>query len=170
MLQLILFRHAEAERPVGLNDHERPLSETGLQQARKMGEHIAAQALAPDLAIVSSAKRTRQTWDAACDAGNLAVPHVIESDIYEASPDDLVNILTRQSSRHKTIIMVGHNPGMGQLTIWLSGSSDETALANLQQHGFTTGGMAVLQLDVADWSSLNAHCGTLKRFETPETV
>lgn len=170
MLQLILFRHAEADRPVGVADHERPLSETGCLQAQKMGDFVATQALRPDVTLISSARRTRQTWEQACDAGDLAVPHVVEPDIYEANPDDLIAILTRQSARHKSILVVGHNPGMGQLTIWLSGSSDDTALANLQQHGFTTGGMAILELDVDSWSAISPHCGKLARFETPETV
>src|SRR5690606_19221242 len=109
MLQLILFRHAEADRPVAVADHERPLSETGCLQAQKMGEFIATQALRPDVTLISSARRTRQTWEQACDAGDLAVPHVVEPDIYEANPDDLIAILTRQSARHKSILVVGHN-------------------------------------------------------------
>lgn len=170
MLRLILFRHAEAARPADLSDHDRPLSILGHQQARKMGKYLGTEALSPDLAIVSSARRAQETWVAASKAGELATPSLTETRIYEAGIDDLLDIISQQDATiHRSLMLVGHNPAMERLTAWLTGSSDNTALTH-RQKGFVVGSMAVIALPAEDWSGLHTQTGRLERFETPESV
>lgn len=169
MLRLILFRHAKADRPLELPDHERPLALRGQTQARKMGEYIAEQQLNPDLVIISSAKRTQETWTLARDAGNISPPTVTEPRIYESSVSDLLDTIRQQDQDHQCIMLVGHNPGMERLTAWLVGNSTQKALTQLQQ-GFVVGGLAVIDLPATNWARLETGQGTLERFETPDTV
>ena len=169
MLRLILFRHAKADRPADLVDHERPLSISGRKQAQKMGEYIGAHQLIPDLVIVSSAKRTQETWAQARSAGRLDTAHITEPRIYESSLDNLLEVIRQQDAKHASIMLVGHNPGMERLTTWLAGACPEKALKRLEQ-GFVVGGLAVIDIPVEHWSVLDAQSGRLERFETPDTV
>ena len=169
MLRLILFRHAQADRPVDLVDHERPLSLLGRKQARIMGEYIGAEQLIPDLVIVSSAMRTQESWAEACEAGKITAMKVVESRIYESSLDILLDTLKQHDEKHRTLMLVGHNPGLERLTTWLASTSTEKALAQLQQ-GFAVGGLAVIDIPAEAWSTLQAQSGHLERFETPDTV
>jgi len=169
MLRLMLFRHAHADRPNDVADHERPLSAQGHEQARRMGAHIGAQGFAPDLAIVSTARRTQQTWQEAVSAGGIMSPQVDEARIYESSAGDLLEVLREQSSQHSRIMLVGHNPGMERLAAWLIGTGEAGALARLQQE-FVVAGFAVIDFAAADWAAVDVQSGRLERFDTPGTV
>lgn len=69
MQRLILMRHAEAERAAGSGrDRDRVLSARGRNDAAAMGRALAGRGMRPDLALVSPAARTRQTWDLLHDA------------------------------------------------------------------------------------------------------
>jgi phosphohistidine phosphatase len=60
---LILIRHAKSdwEHPA-LDDHDRPLNARGQRSAPRIGAWLAAQGLAPDAVLCSTARRTRETW------------------------------------------------------------------------------------------------------------
>lgn len=168
MLRLMLFRHAHADRPDGVVDHERPLSETGRPQARRMGVYIGTNALVPEFAIVSTSRRTQETWSMAAEAGGLSAPHVNEPRVYESSAGDLLEVV-REQSGHRSIMLVGHNPGMERLAAWLIGDGEPAALALLQRE-FVVAGLAVIDFDVDAWSELDVQCGRLERFATPQSV
>ena len=64
MRRLMLLRHAKSDwSATGQADIDRVLSARGRNAAPKVGEYMAAHALVPDLVLVSSAQRTRETWD-----------------------------------------------------------------------------------------------------------
>lgn len=169
MLRLMLFRHAHADRPADIIDHERPLSVNGHQQARCMGQYIAGQGLLPDLVIVSTARRTQQTWAEAAEAGSIDVRKVDEPRVYESSAGDLLEVIRSQGSENARIMLVGHNPGMERLAAWLIGAGDPAALARLQRE-FVVAGVAVIDFPVNEWSALDVQSGRLERFETPDSV
>lgn len=169
MLRLMLFRHAHADRPFDVVDHERSLSEKGLEQARRMGAYIGKQGLAPDLAIVSSARRTQQTWQEAASAGEFTATTVDEPRVYESSAGDLLEVVRAQPAEHISIMLVGHNPGMERLAAWLIGSGDLAAVARLQRE-FVVAGLAIISFPDDDWAQIDVQSGRLERFETPDTV
>src|SRR5690242_1439584 len=59
---LILFRHAKSAWPDNVEDHERPLAERGRKAAPVMAKWLLAKGLRPSVALVSTAKRTQETW------------------------------------------------------------------------------------------------------------
>ena len=63
--RLLLIRHAKAKQ--GNRDIERPLARRGRDDARVIGEWLDRHAV-PDLAVISPAVRTRQTWECALAA------------------------------------------------------------------------------------------------------
>lgn len=165
----MLFRHAHADRPADVADHERPLSLKGHEQAQLMGAYIGAQGLTPGLFIVSTARRTQETWADAVQAGSLQAPKVDEARIYESSAGDLLEVVRAQSATVKSLALVGHNPGMERLAAWLIGSVEPTAAARLQRE-FVVGGLAVIDFELGSWAELDVQSGRLERFETPDTV
>lgn len=169
MLRLMLFRHAHASRPADVVDHERPLSDEGREQAGRMGGYIASSALLPDIVIVSTSRRTRETWGEAASAGGITVEKVDEPRVYESGAGDLLEVIRNQDAGLRSIMLVGHNPGMERLAAWLIGGGDPTALSRLQRE-FVVAGLAVIDFDVDDWSQLDVQSGRLERFETPDTA
>ncbi|HLT99956.1 MAG TPA: histidine phosphatase family protein [Burkholderiaceae bacterium] len=169
MLRLMLFRHAHADHPAGIDDHARPLSSRGLDESRRMGAHLATQSLVPELAIVSTARRTQETWHAASESGGFHVEKIDEPRIYESSAGDLLEVVRAQDPAHKRIMLVGHNPGMERLTAWLVQSGEAEAVARLQRE-FAVGGLAVLDFEAVSWAELDVQSGHLQRFDTPRSL
>lgn len=169
MLRLMLFRHAHADRPADVVDHERPLSQQGLEQARRMGQFIADQGLVPGLFVVSTSRRTQETWQQATEAGGISAPKVDEARIYESSAGDLLEVVRSQDAAHASLMLVGHNPGMERLAAWLIDNAEPTAAARLQRE-FVVGGLAVIDFEAQSWAELDVQSGRLARFETPDNV
>ena len=65
-----------------------------------------------------------------------------------------------------TLMVVGHNPSIGDLASQLSGSGDRRARADLRSK-FPTSGIAILEFDVARWADVRGYGGHLDRFVTP---
>lgn len=166
MRRLVLFRHAKSAYPPGIDDHERPLDERGRRDAPRMGAYLAAETILPDLALVSSATRTQETFAlAAPSLGPVAMR--TEPRIYEAPAERLLGVLRETPDSVRTLLVVGHNPGMEDLATRLVGFGDRYAFARLQQK-FPTAGIAVIDLDAPSWSEIVPREGRLDRFVTPK--
>ena len=145
MERLILMRHGEAERPApGLEDFERALDAEGRVESRLMGKVLAQASLAPDLALVSSARRTMETWRAVAEAFPQAIDVQEDRSLYGASAGRLAAAASLVAPRGRTLMMVGHNPGIHHYAVHLArqaGASDE-AIKPLYDR-FPTGSVAV---------------------------
>lgn len=111
MRRLVLFRHAKAVRPAPeLADIDRVLEPRGRVEAARAAQLLADLGVAIDVALVSPAARTRQTWEVLADtltAGEV----VIEPRIYDADPETLIDLAAEQADAD-TVMIVGHNPGL----------------------------------------------------------
>ena len=87
MRQLILLRHAHAESATaGQDDIARPLSATGLAEARAAGDWLREHGLRPDRVLCSTAARTRETLAALGDIGT----HFPDTDVQFRGADSAV--------------------------------------------------------------------------------
>lgn len=177
MHRLILLRHAKSDWPHGVADHDRPLAARGRKAAPLMAAYLAEEGLIPDLALVSSARRTQETW--ALVAPVLAkakasssqpdgIPMETEPRIYEARVEILLTVLRGIRDDVRTLLVVGHNPGMAELTLLLSGGGDSHQLAELQRK-FPTAALSVVGF-TGRWSDLAPFKGRLDRFVTPKSL
>ncbi|MBS7704192.1 SixA phosphatase family protein [Chelatococcus asaccharovorans] len=177
MHRLILMRHAKSDWPDGVADHDRPLAARGRKTAPLMAHYMVAEGLIPDLALVSSARRTQDTW--ALVAPVLAkaranrsrrddIATETEPRIYEARVEILLTVLRGVRDDVKTLLVVGHNPGMAELTLLLSGAGDSHQLAELQRK-FPTAALSVIGF-TGRWSELAPFKGRLDRFVTPKSL
>ncbi|PZR31243.1 histidine phosphatase family protein [Caulobacter segnis] len=121
MDRLILMRHGKAERHAQSGgDFERALVDSGRADAAVMGRVLAQAGIAPDLLLVSSARRTRETAEQVLAAHDPAprVEHL--RDLYHAEPEDILQALDDHGDSAATLMVVGHNPGMHELALRLA--------------------------------------------------
>ena len=157
MRQLILLRHAHAESATaGQDDIARPLSATGLAEARAAGDWLREHGLRPDRVLCSTAARTREALAALGDIGAGEIYE--DASIYEASPGTLAALADANRDAER-LLLVGHNPGLEQLAALMhSGQTGD-------YRGMPPGGIAVLRLPVD--VNIEPGIATLTRFWWP---
>ena len=162
MKQLLLLRHAKSswEDP-DLDDFDRPLAERGLKAARLMGRELASREWLPELALVSPALRTRDTWRVV--AAELPVhPRVAFAEaLYDASPADILSQIRKADSPSGCLVVIGHNPGLEDLAKQLAAPASEAKARKRLEERFPTAALARFVFE-GDWSGLSSarltHC------------
>lgn len=162
---IVLLRHAKADWPQ-VPDHERPLADRGRQDAPAVGRRFADDGLTLDLALCSTAARTRETWKLVVHELPERPKTVYEERLYEAGLTELLALLGETPDDITSLLLVGHNPGMHALTDALSGSAEPDALARIQHAGFPTAAFAVLTFS-GSWKTVEHGTARLTRFWTP---
>jgi phosphohistidine phosphatase len=149
-------------------DEERPLSPRGRRDAKAVGVWLAEHDVRPDAVLCSPANRTRETWarvSQALESSGGAPDATYDEAIYEASVKTLQGVLRRVPAKTRTVLLIGHNPGVHELVVSLAGKGDDKAKA-LAAASFPTSGLAVLGVAKA-WADLGAGSATLEAFEVP---
>jgi len=168
MRKLLLLRHAKSSwDDPALADDERPLSHRGRRAAHLVSTLITCRNLRPDLVLVSTALRTRQTWEAVAPALPAATPVLFEDALYGACRTEIVERLRRIDDGTGSVMVIGHNPALERLADSLvDGAGDADALDRLAEK-FPTAALAEIALDIASWVALDDGCGTLESFTRP---
>jgi phosphohistidine phosphatase len=164
----MLLRHAKSDWPDGVDDHARPLAKRGRQASPVMGGYMAAQGLVPDLAVISTARRTQETWELVRPAFARPVAQRDEPRIYEAAAGTILEIIRETESGIHALLLVGHNPGLQDLALKLIGQASGPDMARLREK-YPTAGLAVIDFPAGTWREVTA-AGRLERFETPRSV
>jgi phosphohistidine phosphatase len=150
MQRLILMRHAEAERAAGSGrDRDRSLSTRGRADAAAMGRALASRGFRPDLALVSPAARTLQTWDLLHDAfGDVQVR--ADDPLYNAAAETLRGLVETAEDEAGCLMVVAHNPGVHLLAVeYLVESAASPSVLDRMSGGFPPGAAAIFTVDAA---------------------
>ncbi|MEV4612153.1 histidine phosphatase family protein [Kitasatospora sp. NPDC049258] len=165
--RIIVLRHARADWPNQVADHERPLADRGRAQATEAGQWLVDSGINPDHVLCSTALRTRETWKLV--AHELPKRHrrtVFEERVYEASPGQIIEVLQETPDDTADVLLVGHNPGVLGLTQVLAGDDgDQEALNRLRLNGFPTGAIAVLSF-TGPWKGVEPGVAKLDSYHT----
>lgn len=142
MDRLILLRHgkAEADAPSG-QDFDRALTSRGRSDVALVARYLAEAGHAPDLALVSPAVRAKETWEAAAPFFPNARVEWAPM-LYHIDPQGILDLAKDQEA--KTIMVVGHNPGLGELAAYLA-----RQVGPVDFPGFATGAAAIIKFDPA---------------------
>jgi phosphohistidine phosphatase len=159
MLRLLLIRHAEAEARTKQGDLARPLTKRGRADAMRLGHYCAVSGLIPELAVTSTALRARDTLDAVRGEFLQKPACKIEELLYDSDLETLCDILQGISASVKTLMMVGHNPGLAEFTRFLVGSEASTPLIH-----FPAPCLALIGFARDDWGEAARGGGRLERF------
>jgi phosphohistidine phosphatase len=144
MLELMLLRHAKAKRPEGVEDFDRRLSGRGREEATALGKIMLKERLVPELVLLSSSRRTTQTWERIAAELPTDVPVRPLRSLYLAGPAKILEQVKKSADGMQRVLVVGHNPGIGALASRLAG----------EQLQFPTCAMAVIAFDAARWADV----------------
>jgi phosphohistidine phosphatase len=178
MRRLMLLRHAKTEHdaPSG-QDQDRRLDDRGRLDAAAVGSWIGRHPPVPDAVLVSTAVRAHQTWEIAREAikdttREPAAPPRVEflADLYGAEPAQLLQIIRlAEVTDPKYLLVIGHNPGMHELALALTGSGDAAAKKAIEDN-LPTAGLAILDFDIDDWGDVAFRRGKLVGFTSPKLL
>ncbi len=158
---LILMRHAKSDwNLAALNDHDRPLNARGRDGARAMGHWLRTQGHVPDAVLVSSAMRTVETYDRL----GFDMPATITRDLYLQDADVMLGILRKATA--PTVLMLGHNPGIGEMAWHLCAARPD----HVRFADYPTCATLVVRFDVDGWNDIGWHKGQPMDFAIPSDV
>jgi len=158
---IVLVRHAKAEehRP-GRPDHSRALTKQGREDSQILGRALTALGFDPEVALVSDAARTVETWVVLSRGWD--VPEVSRTrEIYNTTTGELIDTLRELPLAVDRVIVVGHNPTVSSAVEYLAGpGSNEKALEQASA-GLRTGTAALLEYQ-GDWEDLGQDSARLR--------
>lgn len=172
MRQLLLLRHAKSSwDDPSIQDRDRSLNARGRRSAALMRQAMQDLGLAPDVVLVSTARRTMETLEALEPWDDTPLIEPMDS-LYLANPMQLTAALHGVAETVRSVLLIGHNPGLHDLALSLTGSralsagnSAERALAA----GFPTAALAEFTV-AGSWWDLREGGGRLVRFLTPRML
>lgn len=170
MHQLLLLRHAKSSwDEAAMPDRDRPLNKRGRRSAVAIRHAMRDLGLIPDLVLVSSAKRTLETMHALEPWDDTPLVEPMD-DLYLASEARLLAILQAVPETVRTVLLIGHNPGMHDLAVLLADPHASAAKPlGLVREGFPTGALAEFTV-TGPWSRLGSGGGRLMRLLTPRML
>ncbi|HWN37269.1 MAG TPA: histidine phosphatase family protein [Gammaproteobacteria bacterium] len=165
MKRLLLLRHAKAVPATDpLVDIDRPLAERGERDARRIGERLRQQQQHPALIVASPAARALRT--AQLVAGTIDYPRdaiALDRRLYLAEPAAIIEIIAAQDAAIESLLVVGHNPGLTDLTHQLLPAFDVDDLPTC----------AIVGLDYADaasWRRIASDAATISYYDYPKNT
>lgn len=159
MKKLYILRHAKSswDNPI-LADFDRPLNERGIKTADFMGNFLLKQDFQPELILTSPATRAQETANIVKKSAKFRAEIKLEENIYEASPQTLVKVVSELNENVQTVLLVGHNPGLEGLIKFLTN----------EIQSMPTAGLAIVELNIDKWKEIDSNCGTLQDLTRPK--
>lgn len=161
MLRLYLLRHAKSSSAdESMRDFDRPLAARGREACAIIGAFIEEKKIAFDLVLVSTAVRTRETIELVKERAKFSTEVRYDDRIYEATTSQLLEVISEVENDRKSVLLVGHNPGVEDLLKVLTG----------EQVHVTTATFAKVSLNTDAWSSNPSNNGNLDWIVGPEDI
>lgn len=169
MRRLYALRHAKSSwDDPGLPDRLRPLARRGRTAVAALARHLRAEGVAPGLVLCSPALRARQTWEGVAPGLPAGTTVELDDALYGAGAVDLLRRLRDLPPDIDSVLVVGHNPGLEDLTLGLVGHGDD-ALRDRLATKFPTGALATLDAPGA-WHDLGWRTSTLVAYVVPREL
>jgi phosphohistidine phosphatase len=144
--RLLILRHAKSSwADSSLDDWQRPLNDRGKRDAPRAGEWLLRRSRVPDRIVTSDAVRARTTAEAVAKAAGYSGEIVIEPSLYLATPQAMLAVLNGVADDARTVMIVGHNPGLEEFLLQLSGES----------HDLPTAALVEIAVPIEHWSELD---------------
>lgn len=165
--QLLILRHAKSDwESDASSDFDRPLAKRGKHEAPLVGEWLLREGLVPDLVVSSPAERAKETALKVCKSMDFKKEWVLwDQDIYAGGLTDLLRVLARCPPDVATVLLVGHNPGMEDLLVFLVGDVADPGDGKL----LPTAALARLEMP-DDWRALGLRCAKLVSITRPSAL
>ena len=163
MRRLILMRHCKSSwASADLADHDRPLNARGARSAAALGAWLRDAGHQPDLALVSTSRRTQETFGGL----DLTCPVALSSALYHASAEAILREIEAIPEDVLTLLVIGHNPGFAEVAWRLA----RTAPAHPRFCDYPTGATTLFDLDLACWTDITWGKGNARDFVIPRAL
>ena len=167
MKTLMLLRHAKSDWGAAADDFARPLAKRGRAAAKKMGEWMRRHDIVPDHVISSPAARARETAQSLSELLPLDASRLFyEERLYLADVDALLDVLRDCPTMAKSVMLIGHNPGLEQLLTHLCG---EDVPSSASGKLLPTASLAQIALP-DNWQGLKSGSGRLIAVTRPKEL
>ncbi|MER8922143.1 histidine phosphatase family protein [Mesorhizobium sp. M0802] len=167
---LLLLRHAKSSwDDPALADFDRPLGPRGLKTAPLMGRELARRSWQPDLALVSPALRTRETWRLVSAELSASVTVEFAEALFEATAGDILAEVRRAISSAGCLVVLGHNPGLEDFARRLASPRSGVAALRKLEEKFPTAALARFVID-GDWADLGFGAARLTHCIKPKDL
>jgi phosphohistidine phosphatase len=161
MKTLYLLRHAKSSwKDETIIDVERPLNGRGRKASQAVGSFLKREKIIPDLVLSSSAIRARQTTDIVMEAARLRTDLRFDERIYEATAHRLLEVVRQIEKSKKSVLLVGHNPGLEEFLKMLTGTVDPMPTATL----------AKVVSSASNWADISDKDATLEWIINPKQL
>ena len=161
MKTLYVLRHAKSSwENHRQTDFERCLNERGLMDAPRIGKLMSRQNFIPELIISSPATRAKLTAEIVKDAANFQIEIHFDRRIYEATSENLFEVISGVPHEIEGLLLVGHNPGLETLVGSLTG----------EFHSMPTAALAVIDIATEEWKEINSTVGKLRKLFVPKEI
>jgi phosphohistidine phosphatase len=168
---LVLLRHAKTEAgSASQGDKARCLVPRGMEATQIMGSYLRRRGFMPQLVLCSTAQRTVDTLAGIERAYGRPLPVQYVDALYLASAGEILNVVAAQVPEgiHE-LMVVGHNPGIHELSLKLAARGDEALIDRLALK-FPTCASATFNCRTADWANLRHSECELTDFATPKLL
>ena len=169
MKRLTVLRHAKSSwDDHNLDDFDRPLNDRGRKAAKRIGREFKERGFRFDLVIASPAARVRETIYGLEEKFEFGASMRFDERIYLAPLELLLSVVRDLPDDIEGPLLVGHNPGLEQLTLELT--AGEGRERSSVEKGLPTAAVAVIDLPAKAWSRVEANSGTLKELILPREL
>jgi phosphohistidine phosphatase len=161
MKTVLFIRHAKSSwKSFDLKDIERPLNKRGLRDAPFMGEKLAHRQIFPDLMISSDAVRAYTTAQIIATKLNYPIQNIQQKhEIYEATPETVLNVLRQVADDKNVVFIFGHNPTFTMIANHFSDDKIENV---------PTCGILAVNFEMQSWKELNQQNSHFSFFDFPK--
>jgi len=162
MKTLLLARHAKSNwGDEKYSDFDRPLNEIGQCDAPIMALYLQKCGYLIHQIISSDAVRALATAE---EYKNHLTPEqnlISHRDLYLASAETIVDIISKISPSHNAVMIVAHNPGISDaLNYFCKEKFDDMSAC----------GVGIVQFEVSNWEDITEGSGDVLGFESPKTI
>lgn len=163
MKRLILLRHAKSSwSDDGLPDQERPLNGRGERDAPRMGTRLHERGIHPNLILSSPALRAKHTAKLVARALDYPADEIrLDTALYLADPEEVLAVVAAQADTIDCLLVVGHNPGLTELTNLL--------VPDLDLKNLPTAGTVVVDCAIERWADVRTVHPRLRYYDYPKS-
>jgi len=163
MLNLYVMRHSKSSwKNKNLEDYKRPLSKKGKSEIKLVTKFLKNKKTRLDLAYVSSAKRTVQTYKKLIK--KVKINKIIFSKkLYLTNTSVILKFIKKTKSKYKNIILINHEPSCKRLVLNLI----KKKYIKFKNEAFDTSSIAKINFDVNKWNKIKNYSGKLIFFKSP---
>lgn len=164
-LTLILMRHAKSNWGVpSQDDFDRALNGRGKESALTMADWLIQHGHLPETVLVSGARRTVETWERMAHKFPETADMQSAPALYLAEPTVILGVIRSQTAR--TLMVIGHNPGMALLA-----ASLVTVPPKHEKFAqYPTAATSVLGFKSENWSEIGPGLGRVIDFAVPRDL